>query len=330
MIDKSLFSSSYCLFQRIRTELRFKVLLNLAVFTCQGYSALLSPAALAARVDGKLEIQVLDSQTGEPISCRMEIKNSRGRPVRLKQPETVQLGNAIYFDGNAVLGFRRGQYTFDLDAGPEYRTQSGHFEIDRHADDSKTISMNRFADLAQEGWYAGDLAAGELPTQAIDLVLKTEKLSVVPTLQDQDIKQLDLTSFHDNSRWYAPFAGRRLSNVNGLILFKTSQGLHLKEQQSPSEFLPNSLRMIREKGATLVALSPLDLQLPFILATNEIDAFHVISDPAMLGLRGDPLYERDSLRYPGDKGLGRYAEFVYFQILETGLKYYTGRRKRLL
>jgi hypothetical protein len=45
------------------------------------------------------------------------------------------------------LPLRRGQYTFELDAGPEYRTQHGHFEIERQAEDAKRIEMERFANL---------------------------------------------------------------------------------------------------------------------------------------------------------------------------------------
>ena len=67
-----------------------------------------------------------------------------------------------------TLPLRVGQYTFELDAGPEYRTQSGHFEIERHADDSKRIEMKRFANLRDEGWYGGDL---DVSRRAADLPL---------------------------------------------------------------------------------------------------------------------------------------------------------------
>ena len=68
-----------------------------------------------------------------------------------------QFADHFYIDGKITLPLRVGQYTFELEAGPEYRTQNGHFEIERHADDSKRIEMHRFADLAKEGWWAGDL-----------------------------------------------------------------------------------------------------------------------------------------------------------------------------
>ena len=112
-----------------------------------------------------------------PRGCISRIR-AAGRS-RLRLPNTAEFGGHFYIDGQLTLPLRIGQYTFELDAGPEYRTQSGHFEIERHADDSKRIEMNRFANLAEEGWYGGDLhvarRADDLP-----LIMRAEGLSIVP------------------------------------------------------------------------------------------------------------------------------------------------------
>ena len=133
----------------------------------------------AQRSDGQLTVEVVDSDTGQPIAARMHLKNARGRPVTLRQPGTAEFGGHFYIDGGRALPLRVGQYTFEIDAGPEYRTQSGHFEIERHADDSKRIEMKRFANLRDEGWYGGDLdvsrRAADLP-----LIMRAEALSILP------------------------------------------------------------------------------------------------------------------------------------------------------
>ena len=84
----------------------------------------------APRADGQLEIAVVDGDTGQPIAARMHLRNSRGRPVKLRWPGINQHAGHFYIDGTVALGLRRGQFTFDLEAGPEFRTRSGHFEID--------------------------------------------------------------------------------------------------------------------------------------------------------------------------------------------------------
>ncbi len=136
------------------------------------------PLHAAPRADGELEIEVVDKATGQPIAARMYLKNTRKRPVRLNLPKTAEFGGHFYIDGRLTLPMRRGQYSFELDAGPEYRTQSGHFEIDRHADDAKQIEMTRFADLAKEGWYGADLDVTR-PARDLPLILRAEGLQDV-------------------------------------------------------------------------------------------------------------------------------------------------------
>jgi hypothetical protein len=129
----------------------------------------------APRADGQLEIEVVDRDTGQPIAARMHLKNSRGRPVALNLRNAAEFAGHFYIDGRLVLPLRRGQYTFELDAGPEYLNQTGHFEIGRHADDTKRIEMKRFANLAGEGWWAGDLDIDRKPRD-LPLILRAEQL----------------------------------------------------------------------------------------------------------------------------------------------------------
>ncbi len=90
-------------------------------------------------------------------------------------PGSAEFGGHFYIDGKPLCRFEWGQYTFELEAGPEYLTQSGHFEIERHADDSKRIEMKRVADLAKEGWYGGDLDVHRTKND-LPLILRAEAL----------------------------------------------------------------------------------------------------------------------------------------------------------
>lgn len=142
---------------------------------------LICPAAFSApRADGQLEIEVVDKDTGQPIAARVHLQNSRKRPVKLGVPNTAEFGGHFYIDGQLPMPLRRGQYTFEVDAGPEYRTQTGHFEIQRRADDAKQIEMARFADLAEEGWFGGDIDFDRLPRD-VPLILRAEHLEDVRT-----------------------------------------------------------------------------------------------------------------------------------------------------
>lgn len=99
------------------------------------------PTPLVA-AGGKLQLNVVDSQTGEPIACRMHLKNQAGRPV--KAPRQPFFHDHFVFDGTIKLELPRGNYTFELECGPEYLQRSGHFGINDFADDQKHVDMKRF------------------------------------------------------------------------------------------------------------------------------------------------------------------------------------------
>jgi hypothetical protein len=147
-------------------------------------------AGLAApRGDGELRMEITDAATGRPIAARMHLYAGRSanpnaatkRAVRLNIPGSAEYGGHFYIDGKATLPLRMGVYTFELEAGPEYLTQSGQFEIERHADDTKQIEMKRVTDLAKEGWYGGDLDIRR-NKKDLPLILRGEGLHYAPAV----------------------------------------------------------------------------------------------------------------------------------------------------
>ncbi len=146
-----------------------------SVIACSLAVLVVSPIHAAPRADGQLEIEVVDIATGQPIPARLHLLDARKRPVKLNLPGTAEFGGHFYIDQKLTLPLRRGQFTFEIDAGPEYRAQSGHFEIERHADDSKRIDVTRFAHLDQEGWFAADLDF-DRPPRDMPLILRAEHL----------------------------------------------------------------------------------------------------------------------------------------------------------
>src|SRR4051812_39921624 len=114
-------------------------------------------------------------------------KPAAQRSIKLNLPGTAEYGGHFYIDGKLTLPLNVGAYTFELEAGPEYLTQTGHFQIERHADDAKRIEMHRVTNLAKEGWYAGDLEVHRKPKD-IPLILRPESLHT-PPLTDAQTKK---------------------------------------------------------------------------------------------------------------------------------------------
>src|SRR5262245_57048663 len=113
-------------------------------------------AALSSAADkGRLEIQTIDKADGQPRPARMHLKDEQGKPVR--PPKVPFSRDHFVFDWSIVLELPLGTYTFELEAGPEYKIQNGYFTLERNANDARTIEMQRFVDMKKEGWWSGDL-----------------------------------------------------------------------------------------------------------------------------------------------------------------------------
>lgn len=233
--------------------------------------ATVSVADAAPRADGRLLIKVVDADTQQPMAARMHLRNARGKPVKLRLPPEQQFADHFYIDGDITLPLARGQYTFEIDAGPEFKPQTGHFEIDRHADDEESIKMHRAVDMAKEGWWAGDLDVLRKLDQ-LPLAQRGEAVAVAPTRDAMD-----------TNRPRSPL------DVEGRI----------------------------------IARSPFDWDFPVWLASGKLDAIQVITPHQ---LRNDVVDNegdgrpRDRLLFPGRTGNGRWAETVYYQVLNCGLR----------
>lgn len=253
-----------------------------------GLACSLRIASAAPHADGELQIQIVDSESKQPVAARMHLSAGRAttpaatakprpkRPVKLNIPGTAEFGGHFYIDGNAKLPLRVGPYTFELEATPEYLSQTGQFEIERHADDSKRIEMKRFANLEKEGWYGGDIDfnrnARDLP-----LILRAEGL--------RDIHSADYASL-------------------------LSDALNQSAIRNP-------------KSEINIAAVPYSWSLPVWLANDEIRAVNLISRHSLRDgvidneKDGRP---RDKTLFPGARGNGRWSETVYYHVLNCGFR----------
>jgi hypothetical protein len=285
----------------------------------------------AQRSDGQLTIEVVDADSGQPVAARMHLNNSRGRPISPRLPGTAGFGGHFYIDGRATLPLRVGQYTFQLDSGPEYRTQSGHFEIQRHADDSKRIEMKRFANLREEGWYGGDLDV--IRRQAdLPLIMRAEGLNIVPVQQAEAGRQsrrstrLPAEAFDtedDRANPTGPIAEIVPTAGGDVLLFHSTATAEGAAHNDVPRTSLEILRDARGRGAQVVARTSYAWDLPVWLASGELDAIGLIHHHALFDSvvdNEDDGRPRDKKLFPGSRGNGRWSEAVYHHALNCGFR----------
>jgi hypothetical protein len=289
------------------------------------------PCAAAQRSDGQLTIEVVDSEGSQPIAARMHLKNARGRPVDLRLPGTADFGGHFYIDGSATLPLRVGQYTFELDAGPEYRTQSGHFEIERHADDSKRIEMKRFANLNNEGWYGGDLDIGRLFAD-LPLIARAEGLSIMPAQKVLAGRPPQKNSRRRSQPTLSVAKGERFSAPQSELIPALGGELLLIDTELPFDSVVDyrdisstleGIRTARQRDVRIIARTPYAWELPVWLAGGDLDAIQLIHHHAQYDGAVDNEDDgrpRDKKLFPGRRGNGRWSEVVYYHVLNCGFR----------
>ncbi|QDU57812.1 CehA/McbA family metallohydrolase domain-containing protein [Aeoliella mucimassa] len=295
-----------------------------------------SPTMLgyAATPDGQLQINIIDPATQTPLPVRIELTNTRGRTVRLGKSAAGALGNHFYLTGQGVLGLKRGDYLFTLDAGPEYKTQRGDFKIERHADDSKVVEMHRFTDLEKEGWYAGDFDsvrnAKDLP-----LMAQVEALHFVPSVAwTYDGKKwsesprnimlpVDEVDPQAAGRKLGAYAARVEQPGGTLLLFADEPMVEKPFEVEAGWSTEKILLAAVEADLHVVAASPVEWELPVWIATDELSTVALLTRNDYGDYRQGSdkgTRPRDTSFYPGKQGQAQWEQAVYFHLLNCGLQ----------
>jgi hypothetical protein len=286
-------------------------------------------SAVATAATGELEVRVVDAESGQPLAARMHLKDAKGKPV--KPPKVPFWKDHFVFNGVIVLELNTGMYTFELETGPEYRIQTGYFQIDRGATDTKSVSMSRFVDMKKEGWWSGDLHIHRAP-EDMDLLMRAEDLHIGPVItwwndasvwKDAPPPAEPLREI-DGNRFVYTMAGEDEREGGALLYFGLPRPLPIagsaREYPSPVTFL----RMARETpGVHIDAEKPFWWDLPLWVATGQVDSIGLANNHQHRdGMLANEAWgkARDTALYPGVHGNGRWSQAIYYHLLNCGLR----------
>ncbi len=269
---------------------------------------------------GQLAITVVDRQTGKPIACRMHLKNAAGKPRRAKRAPFWH--DHFVFPGKILLDLPVGNYTFDLERGPEYVTRSGHFRIDNFADDTKQIDLARFVDMAADGWYSGDLYIRRR-ARDIPLLMEADDLHVGQVIgwwdgKTEPLPKEPLVRFDEN-RFYHLMAGGHHTPGTTLLYFNLPKPL----TEADRPLMEHVLKARENADVWIDASAPFWWDLPMLVAHGQIDSIQVahahLCRETVIGNEADGK-PRDRRRYPGVWGNSQWSQEIYFKLLDCGLR----------
>jgi hypothetical protein len=302
------------------------VFLALVAFATALVSLDAHPAVAAA--GGKLRLEVVDRDTQKPLACRMHLTNAAGRA--LKAPKVPFWHDHFVFSGDITLKLPLGDYTFEIERGPEYLIRTGRFTIEPGSDDTKVADLKRVVDMAAEGWWSGDLDVSR-PAKDIELLMLADDLHVAELVTWPHGQSLLSTTGaadplvrFDGNRYYHLSAGID-SRAGGTLLF-----FNLKQPLDMADFKPefppqhDSIAAAKARGGGWVdAQKAYGWDLPLWVALGDVDSIQLANSNLARKSAVDSEAggkPRDRTFYPGAEGNGRWSEKIYYQLLNCGLR----------
>jgi hypothetical protein len=306
---------------------------------CLCASLLLSSSTAGkAEAAGKLLLKVVDAKSSLPIPFRLHLKNEKG--IAVKVPKLPFWHDHVVVPGSVQLELFRGNYFFEIEHGLEYQTAAGYFTINDGADDEKVVVLKRIVEMERVDWWAGDLDIRR-PAREIELAMQADGLQVAPLTtwsnRRSDWTKLkpprELTKKFDENRFYNVMAGSDERSGGPLGLFNLEQPSPLGEAtpsgaaaaagESLLPLLPKLADWKETNPKLWVDVAhPAAWDLPFLLAKGQVDSYRVLPtylqrDKVDAAWQGRPF---DKSLYRGNEGPARFAQEVYFHMLNCGLR----------
>jgi hypothetical protein len=278
---------------------------------------------------GEVELSVMDGGTGEPVAARMELLGPRGRPIVPRGAPAWQGHFAL--DGKVRLQLPGGICRFTIQRGYEYRSIDGHFEVGRQAEDSKLITLRRFVDMADEGWWSADLDVRR-PVRDLPMLMLSEDLHVAwlggpeaadtqrqttaPGEQAAGWKPVGRVRGYDVCVWRGP------PECGALMIAHPTAPLDIAALQSNTDDALQLAQAARTQNAYVCAMAPYDWDFATLAGLQLVDGVAVLNHHMGPGGQAPDAegYRPGRIRYPPPRGLGRWAQHIYFNLLESGLR----------
>lgn len=287
-------------------------------------------AANDAFAKGKLLIRVVDAQTQAELPFRIHLRNQAKVPVRLS-PQLPFWIDHTSVPGALQLELLRGNYFFEIEHGPEYVNTTGFFTLNDGADDDKVVELKRACSMSGADWWSGDLDVRR-PLRDLELSMAADDLNVVPLV----------TWTHRQTAWakekppvpaVTTFGANTFCDALGGADDRDGGPIRIFRLPQPLPVDPASTAPIAARVAELSDLATqhpslhIDVDaaawdLPILVATGRVDSVNLLNSQ----LRRDRVVPNPAVR-PFDKklylpttGPAEYAEQIYFQLLNCGLK----------
>ena len=341
---------------------------------------------------GSVDMEFVDSASGEPVLARMMFTKSTRKVARPKK--LLFSGDQWLAEPNFPLSVGNGDFEFIVRRGPEFTEIRGGFTIEPRAKDVVLVEVPRAIDMHAEHWYSGDhlssLPIGSLSrwqqADAVDLVVsvaapeepqaaaakqtkpsKSKDRVEEPMMNNAESLGLKLNTRSRLLDWqHGSFllhrepptaqpaqAANQPSSKQGALVESATNGTATNGTATMTAAMAFELldKAERTEGVIPELVRLWDRDVPILLGNESIRSVQLLStfnrpnsdDRLMLSsekgsktLRGKiqitrgkervaselfaPIGAEEELKFKDARGVGRLNEYLYWQMLEAGLR----------
>ncbi|MCI0533940.1 MAG: CehA/McbA family metallohydrolase, partial [Verrucomicrobiales bacterium] len=266
---------------------------------------------------------------GQPIPARVHLKDSENKPHR---PERWPFWRDHFVcDGKVELTLANGTYRYEVERGPEYTAVTNSFAVQDGQSPKISVTLQRLADLAREGWWSGEMHVHRAPDE-VEMLMRAEDLHVAQVITwwnkqnrwtNQRLPANPQVRF-DNDRFYDLMAGEDERDGGALLFFGLAKPHAIT---SGERFYPHSLQFAREIRQTQAVW--VDIEKPFWW---DFPAWVAAGVADSVGIANNHMYRtgvyeseawgrpRDTNRFPAPLGNGQWTQEIYYHLLNCGVR----------
>ena len=239
----------------------------------------------------------------------------------------------LFAAGESRWTLSPGQYTWQIERGHEYARQTGTIDVVAGGTAEIDITLQRIANLRDEGWYSGDLHVHRA-VKDIELLMRAEDLDFAPLITWWNTQNLwqnsalpQETAIKFDQRVYTVMAGEDERDGGALLYFNLQRPLALPDRRKSAEF-PSPMTFVPQARA-LNGAAWIDIEKPFWwdvptwLASGQMNSIGIANNhmcrSQMLANEawGKP---RDVSRLPNPRGNGFWTQEIYYHALNAGIR----------
>ena len=277
-----------------------------------------------------LKMQIREADKSELTPARVHLRDAKGE---VRYPEDCipyERDEHFTVEGEFEISLPPGKVSILVEKGKEYRSISAEIVMRKDADQHVDCELHRWIDMADQGWYSGDLHTHRPLDHMAHLIL-AEDLNVAP----------DITVWNQQNEWInKEIPENKVVEVDethayGVMVQEDERGggaVMVMNSDAPIDLGPTLrwypanfayCRVAQEKGFIVDQEKPFWWEAPVNIALGGVDTIGIVNNHMQRAtMMNDEAWgkPRDVSRYRGFRGFVDNVLDLYYRYLNLGLK----------